>query len=756
MTRQHVSPTPARSSLARSTLISMGVRIAVIIALTTLCSYLHIFYSLRDEAIVQLERNVTERSQREQALFVQAEDNHAAMKTALEQRLRALSQEEVDARFDSLFALRPDGTIRNRPESFDGTRMPGVFIPPDVKADADFRRRLLASYDVTAQYAPAFHVRFATTGVILPEGAVVGYWPEGATYFQDLDATFSLKDFEYYSLGLPSNNPRRESAWTSVYEDPPTQTWMVTVATPLDVDGRHVGTVSHDLLLNELMARTINNHIAGAYNILLRDDGQVIAHPKMKMKSGEGVYDILKNTGKPEDVSAHAGTATQRAHLRALFERVKDQTSGEVVLDFPEYGELLAVARLKGPGWIIVTVLPEQVVSAAAFRAARYVLGFGVLSLLLELAIMYWVLKQQITRPLLGFTRATTRLEGGDFEVGLDTSRGDELGELANAFKRMAGEIQRREEALRQANEGLEQRVEQRTRELQDVHRQLVETARQVGRAEIATNVLHNVGNVLNSVLTSTLLARERLALLKLESVQKVAELLEEHRTDLPAFLSQDERGKNVLPFLNRLGKHMQEEGQELQNLLGDVSRHTEHIGAIVKLQQRYARTPQQLFEPVQLGELLEDALRINQAALGRHAVKVERNMADVPSVVTEKHKVLMILVNLISNAKYAMDPVPEGQRHLTVSLTSPTPGRVHIEVRDNGVGIAPEMITRIFQYGFTTRDEGHGFGLHSSALAAQELGGALRMHSPGPGQGATFTLELPLVPEQRSERASA
>jgi signal transduction histidine kinase len=90
------------------------------------------------------------------------------------------------------------------------------------------------------------------------------------------------------------------------------------------------------------------------------------------------------------------------------------------------------------------------------------------------------------------------------------------------------------------------------------------------------------------------------------------------------------------------------------------------------------------------------------------------------------------------------------------VSLTSPTPGRIHIEVRDNGMGIAPEMLTRIFQNGFTTREEGHGFGLHSSALAAQELGGSLRAHSPGPGQGATFTLELPMAPEQRQERASA
>ncbi len=200
----------------------------------------------------------------------------------------------------------------------------------------------------------------------------------------------------------------------------------------------------------------------------------------------------------------------------------------------------------------------------------------------------------------------------------------------------------------------------------------------------------------------------------------------------------------------------MQVERQEIQTLLNDVCRHTEHIGSIVKLQQRYARTPQQLFEPVDLGELVEDALRINQAALGRHSVKVERYLADVPAVLTEKHKVLMILVNLISNAKYAMDDVPEEARRMSVKLERSAAGRILIEVRDNGVGIAPEMITRIFQHGFTTREEGHGFGLHSSALAAQELGGSLSAHSEGPGQGATFTLELPAVPEELNERASA
>jgi C4-dicarboxylate-specific signal transduction histidine kinase len=117
--------------------------------------------------------------------------------------------------------------------------------------------------------------------------------------------------------------------------------------------------------------------------------------------------------------------------------------------------------------------------------------------------------------------------------------------------------------------------------------------------------------------------------------------------------------------------------------------------------------------------------------------------------VLTDKHKLLLILVNLISNAKYAMAATPPDERRLTVRLAATSAERFRLEVQDQGMGIAPEMLTRIFQYGFTTRAEGHGFGLHSSALAAQELGGSLTAHSAGPGTGATFTLELPYLEAQ-------
>ncbi|WP_395851892.1 sensor histidine kinase [Cystobacter fuscus] len=736
-----------RAPLARSTLLKMGARIGVIIALSTLFSYLHMLYTLRTEVLERMQQHVVERGESEQAIFLLAEDNHALFKKTLKERVRELQQheEEVSARFDRLFVRRPDGTVRSPPGTTDGTRMVQAFIPSKVSLDIGFRTRFLAVYDVLSWYGPAFHVRFSTAYVTFPEGAIAGFWPQLPTWVQDLPPDFSVASYEDFSLALPENNPQRRTAWTGIFKEVVSNIWITSVTTPVDLDGRHIASVGHDVLLDELMTRTINDHLPGAYNLLFRDDGQLIAHPELKLEGTTRAYNILSNTGQPEAAARLLGSAEKAAHLRAIFERVKNRQPGQTLLELPEYGEYVAVTQLRGPGWNLVTVLPGHVVSQPALLAARYVLLLGILSLLLELAIMYQVLRQQITQPLHAFIHATDKVATGDFEVALDTERRDELGQLAQAFRLMADEVKRREVALRQANEGLEQRVEERTRELKDVHLQLVQTARRAGMAEIATNVLHNVGNVLNSVYTSAQMAKERVSGMRLEHVGRVAHLIQEHQEDLSTFLTQDGRGRNLMPFLDKLGQSLVEDRQEVVSLLDDVGRYTEHIGDIVKVQQNYARIPR-VHEQVSLPELLEDALRINFAGLVRHQVKVQRDIAPLPPVMTDKHKTLMILVNLVSNAKYAMDEVAPSERLLTVRLEE-VAGRVRISIHDNGMGIAPEMLTRIFQYGFTTREEGHGFGLHSSAIAAQEMDGSLSVHSDGPGRGATFTLELPYVP---------
>jgi len=273
-----------------------------------------------------------------------------------------------------------------------------------------------------------------------------------------------------------------------------------------------------------------------------------------------------------------------------------------------------------------------------------------------------------------------------------------------------------------------------------------VDLARQAGMAELATNVLHNVGNVLNSVNTASSLLGERLKALRVEPLVKVSGMLKERGDQLATFLTADERGRRLPQFLETLGEHLSGQRDELLTMVADLQRHVEHIRLIVELQQTYA-TSSNLVEIISLEELLEDALRINTGALERHGVTVERQLTPLPPLKLDKHKLLQILLNLISNAKYALNEKPPGERRLTFKLDRTAEDRVCLQVKDNGMGIAPELLTKIFQHGFTTRKEGHGFGLHSCAIAARSLGGSLVAHSDGPGSGATFTLELPCTP---------
>jgi signal transduction histidine kinase len=110
---------------------------------------------------------------------------------------------------------------------------------------------------------------------------------------------------------------------------------------------------------------------------------------------------------------------------------------------------------------------------------------------------------------------------------------------------------------------------------------------------------------------------------------------------------------------------------------------------------------------------------------------------------------VLQILLNLTANAKHACVDAGREDGRVKVRVTNGD-DRVRIAVCDNGVGISPENLKKVFKHGFTTRKKtGHGFGLHSGALIARELGGTLSAQSDGPGQGAVFTLELPLKPKR-------
>jgi signal transduction histidine kinase len=289
----------------------------------------------------------------------------------------------------------------------------------------------------------------------------------------------------------------------------------------------------------------------------------------------------------------------------------------------------------------------------------------------------------------------------------------------------------------------LERRVQDRTRELRAAQVELVDTARRAGMAEIASNVLHNVGNVLNSVNVSANLVSSRLRKSKVRGLDRAVELMKAHAGDIGDFMAADDKGKLLPGYLENLADAVRAEQHDIVEELANLTRSVEHIKDVVATQQAHAGSSS-VIEPADLGELAADALRINAILLERMGVQVERVVEDVPRLELDRTRVVQILVNLIRNGIQAMEGAT-GARHLRLQVRRDGDS-VQVRVTDAGVGIPAENLTRIFAHGFTTRRHGHGFGLHSSALAAREMGGGLSASSEGPGRGATFVLELPLL----------
>lgn len=281
--------------------------------------------------------------------------------------------------------------------------------------------------------------------------------------------------------------------------------------------------------------------------------------------------------------------------------------------------------------------------------------------------------------------------------------------------------------------------------ELENTRRNLIDASRLAGMAEVATGVLHNVGNVLTSINVSANVLRSGLKNSKAESLGKLSDLLREHEPNLAVFISSDPKGRRVPEFIESLAKHMGDERSRLLNELNALQQNIDHVKEIITMQQAYATTAG-VVESIDPVSLVEDAMRMNTAAMIRHSVSVVREFKPSPRVRAEKAKVIQVLVNLIRNAKYACDDSGGVEKIVSIRVEPGAPGRVNISVQDNGIGIPAENMDKLFTHGFTTRSNGHGFGLHSALRCATEMGGNLTAHSDGIGQGATFTLELPVA----------
>lgn len=372
-----------------------------------------------------------------------------------------------------------------------------------------------------------------------------------------------------------------------------------------------------------------------------------------------------------------------------------------------------------------------DLIQAWARRFALVVLAVWLLALAYSLRF-----SRAFVAPIRKMMEFSRKVAGGQLTERLVSPADGELGDLQAYLNTMAHELDQREhERARSA------------KRVSAMQQELLTVSRMAGMAEIASGVLHNVGNVLNSLNTSVTVVSSRLRGSKVAALTKGIDLYREFPGGLGAFLTTD-KGKLLPQYLDKVSAQLASENADTLGEMESITKNVQHIAAIVSTQQTYTRFSA-VHESLDLPALVDDALHMVEGSFVRHGILLVKDYQDVPTVVTDRHKVLQIVVNLVSNARHALNDAKRDDKCLRVGLSQRN-GEVAIRISDNGIGIPAENLERIFQHGFTTKKDGHGFGLHSAANAAGELGGRFEVTSEGSGHGATFTLLLPLAPPSK------
>ncbi|WP_196137155.1 ATP-binding protein [Aliikangiella sp. G2MR2-5] len=344
-----------------------------------------------------------------------------------------------------------------------------------------------------------------------------------------------------------------------------------------------------------------------------------------------------------------------------------------------------------------------------------------------------------ITSPLEELTNAAKIIAGGNYQTKIEISSSDEIGLLAENFESMR-------KVIKEYTDELENKVRERTAMLEAAQKEALDNAHQAGMAEMATGTLHNVGNVLNSVVTSATMVSQGVSSMSLTKLNDANDLLKQHLANLEDFILNNPKGPMLLEYFIQLGDSLIEEREFVIQHLVRMQEKLDVIANAIAAQQSYASASIGHRAEIELGKVIDDVLAINAGGIAKHKIQVSKQLEYEGVLMLDKNKVMQVLVNLITNAIYAMKSnPPEMPRTLTIRLWHDTQdGCIILSVKDSGCGVKAEEQKKIFSYGYTTKKDGHGFGLHSSANFMTEMGGNLQMESKGENKGACFILSFP------------
>jgi len=424
-------------------------------------------------------------------------------------------------------------------------------------------------------------------------------------------------------------------------------------------------------------------------------------------------------------VSLNLWTVTQpELPIEAQHNLARFSGTDEKLIDVVDAMTLHAYTQLNDvygkPAMLLRVNVPRDVTqqgSVSAYMATGCSIAGGVCALL-AIGI---VLQNRIVGPLQQMAAHAVRVgKQDDLKARLNLSRKDEIGTLASEFDSMV-------------------------QNLADTRRKVLDSAHRAGMAEIASEVLHNVGNAVNSANCSVEMLDERIAKSKVNGLDRAATLLRDQAPRAAEFFTSDPRGPKLIAYLTDLSATLQKERTDNQHEVTRLRETVRHIREAIATQQTFAGRSD-FRQEVDLQELIDEILRMNQELIRTHEVCVVVNLPPLPELQLNKSKMTQVLVNLIRNAVQAMQTQPSDCRCLTIAARCVNDDGIEIDVSDSGCGFGDEVREKLFTHGFTTRVEGNGFGLHYCANAIREADGHMTAQSAGPGLGATFRIRLPHV----------
>ncbi len=672
-----------KTKLSTTILKSVSARVLIVIIISSSLSYLHLYNTIAKGAKETLQKYVSERGKREDSLFLLAQNNHQVLKAEALKRFAGPVTKEELLRFDKLLRRLPDGTVRNKRESYDGTKMAGVFIPANVKISDDLKHRIIIMIDLVETFGKAFRSQFQDTYFTTSENIMVLYWPEVPNWTMEMKADFNMLEEEYGWVANKINNPERVSKWTGAFYDIVGKTWMASLETPIDGEGWSV-TIGHDVMLDELVSRVSSEQLEGTYNVIFRKDGRLVAHPRLLSDLKQEKLDLLN---------------IDDLFLKQMYEaalKKSDQLSqGAIVIEHPDGNNFIAITKIRGPEWLFVTVYPHVLITSAALNGISFILILALASLAFEIMFLYYGLKRDVVGPLQKLEDSVRKISEGEYQARLDMDRTDELGQLAESFNIMGKQISDHEKSLIQ-------KVEERTRQVDEQRAILIQKSKLASLGEMAGGIAHEINTPL--------------AIIGMK-VEQLMESVEENSLD----------------------------NEELTSSLKVIKSTNDRIAKIISGLRFVVRDGSQMpMEPVLVSFLIDETCSFckEKMRLSDIEFSIVRDFPSDLKITCRSVEISQVLLNILNNAIDAVMDHPEKRISLHTSVDE---DNIIFRISDSGPGISPEIREKVMQPFFTTKALGKGTGLGLSISRGIIEAHKGRFYIDNESSSTCFVIVLPL-----------